>query len=131
MSSPAPLTEIFVDGFKPPHYSIYFLGRYSTKWRSRVSHYQNTIVSEIWQGIDVEYRADQQGVETIYHVKPGADPTQIQMEYLGLDAPLRVDAQGNLILATSLGDVKEKAPFAFQQESRTQEVVHSSLRLLD
>ncbi|MBL0062761.1 MAG: hypothetical protein IPP40_15085, partial [bacterium] len=94
---------------KLPHYSNYFLSRDSTQWRSRVSHYETIIVPEVWPGIDVEYRADKQGVETIYHVKPGADPTQIQMEYLGLDAPLRVDAQGNLVLATSLGDVKEKA----------------------
>ncbi len=116
---------------KLPHYSNYFLGRDSTKWRSRVSHYENVIVPEVWPGIDVEYRADKQGIETIYHVKPGADPAQIQMEYLGLDAPLRVDAQGNLILSTSLGDVKEKVPFAFQQESRTQKRVDAVFRVID
>jgi|GEM_PF-1496407 len=130
VSSPAPPTKIAIGENKLPHYSNYFLGRDSTKWRSRVSHYQNIIVPEVWPGIDVEYRADKQGVETIYHVKPGADPTQIQMEYLGLDAPLRVDAQGNLILETSLGDVKEKAPFAFQQVTRTQLHVESSYRVV-
>ncbi len=116
---------------KPPHYSNYFLGRDSTKWRSRVGHYENVIVPEVWPGIDIEYRADQQGVETIYHVKPGANPAQIQMEYLGLDAPLRVDAQGNLILSTSLGDVKEKAPFAFQQDARVQKRVDAGFQVID
>jgi len=114
-----------------PHYSNYFLGRDSTKWRSRVGHYQNIIVPEVWPGIDIEYRADKQGVEAVYHVKPGANPTQIQMEYIGLDAPLRVDTQGNLILTTSLGDVKEKAPFAFQQEARMQERVDAEFRVVD
>ncbi len=85
---------------------------------------------EVWPGIDIEYRADKQGVETIYHVKPGTDPAQIQMEYLGLDAPLRVDSQGNLILTTSLGEMKETAPYAFQQESRVQKRIGSSIRLL-
>ncbi len=68
---------------KLPHYSNYFLSSDSTKWRSRVGHFENVIVPEVWPGIDVEYRADKQGVETIYHVQPGADPTQIQMEYIG------------------------------------------------
>ncbi len=131
VSSPAPPTEIAIGENKLPHYSNYFLGRDSTKWRSRVGHYENVIVPEVWPGIDVEYRTDKQGVETIYHVKPGADPTQIQMEYLGLDAPLRVDAQGNLILTTSLGDVKEKAPIAFQQEVRTQKGVDVEFRVID
>jgi len=131
VSSPAPPTEIAIGENKLPHYSNYFLGRDSTKWRSRVSHYQNIIVPEVWPGIDVEYRADKLGVETIYHVKPGADPTQIQMEYLGLDAPLHVDAQGNLILTTSLGEVKEKAPFAFQKEARMQKRVDAGFQVID
>jgi len=131
VSSPAPPTEIAIGTNKFPHYSNYFLGRDSTQWRSRVSHYETIIVPEVWPGIDVEYRADQQGVETIYHVKPGADPTQIQMEYLGLESPLRVDAQGNLILSTSLGDVKEQAPFAFQQEARMQKRVDAGFRVID
>ncbi len=118
-------------GDKLPHYSNYFLGRDSTNWRSRVSHYQSVTVPEVWPGIDIEYRADKQGVETIYHIKPGADPTQIQMEYLGLDAPLQIDSQRNLILATSLGEMKETAPFAFQQEARVQKRVESGYRVLD
>ncbi|MBK6912127.1 MAG: hypothetical protein IPH10_14560 [bacterium] len=114
---------------KLAHYSNYFFGRDSTQWRSRVGHYQNIIVPEVWPGIDVEYRADQLGVEAVYHVKPGADPAQIQMEYLGLDAPLRIDAQGNLVLTTSLGEMKEQAPFAFQPVSRMQQRVESRYRI--
>ncbi len=113
------------------HYSNYFLGRDSTTWRSRVPHYQTVIAEEVWPGINVEYRADTKGVETIYHVQPGADPTQIQIDYIGIDAPLRTDAQGNLILATSLGDVNEKAPYAFQNDGRTQKTVPSRYRILD
>jgi hypothetical protein len=113
-------------GEKLPHYSNYFLGRDSSNWRSRVPHYQTVIAEAVWPGIDVEYRADKQGVETIYHVQPGADPTQIQMEYLGFDAPLIVDAQGNLVLTTSLGEVKEQAPYAYQMDGRVQRRVECS-----
>jgi len=117
-------------GVRLSHYSNYFMSRDSTKWKSRVGHFENVVVPEVWPGIDVEYHADKQGVETIYHVKPGADPTQIQMEYLGLDQPLQIDAHGNLILSTLLGEVKEQAPYSYQQQGRVQQKITSSVRLL-
>ncbi|MCB9357315.1 MAG: hypothetical protein H6505_01985 [Calditrichaeota bacterium] len=43
---------------KLSHYSNYFFGRDSSKWRSRVAHYERVVVPEVWPGIDVEYRAD-------------------------------------------------------------------------
>jgi hypothetical protein len=113
-----------------PHYSNYFMSQDSTKWRSRVGHFENVVVPEVWTGIDVEYRADKLGVETIYHVQPGADPAQIQMDYLGLDQPLRIDANDNLILSTSLGDLKEQAPYSYQQQGRVQQKINSSVSLL-
>jgi hypothetical protein len=104
-------------------YSNYFLGRDSTKWRSRVGHYQKVTAKEVWPGIDVEYLAKPEGVEMVFRVQPGADISKIQVEYEGLDAPLSVDGRGNLVLNTSLGSLTEKAPFAYQIESRRQSEV--------
>ena len=69
-------------------YSNYFLGQDKSKWRGHVGHYSKVIAKEVWPGIDVEYEAKKQGVETFFRVKPGADIDQIQIEYEGLDAPL-------------------------------------------
>lgn len=44
---------------KLPHYSNYFLGSDSTKWRSRVGHYENVIVPEVWPEANIETRTDQ------------------------------------------------------------------------
>jgi hypothetical protein len=88
------------------------------------------IAQDVWPGIDVEYRAQTEGVETLYHVKPGADVNQIVIEYEGLDAPLRTDSQGNLVLKTSLGEVKEKAPFAYQNDGHKQTQVPVRFKLL-
>jgi hypothetical protein len=112
-------------------YSNYFIGRDPCKWRSFVGHYQRVIAQEVWPGIDVEYQAQAEGVETLYHVKPGADVNQIMIEYEGLDAPLRTDSQGNLVLRTSLGDIKEKAPFAYQNNGNKQTQVPIRFKLLD
>ena len=79
-----------------------------------MGNYAKVVAKDVWPGIDVEYRAQAEGVETVYRVKPGADPAQIMIQYEGLDAPLSVDANGSLLLKTSLGKVKEQAPFAYQ-----------------
>ncbi|MDD5088201.1 MAG: hypothetical protein PHI18_05320 [bacterium] len=115
---------------RQPGYSNYFLSADSTQWRSRVPHYGKVIVKEVWPGIDVEYRMPSKGIETVFRVQPGADGSQVVLEYEGLDAPLRVDANGNLILSTSLGEIQEQAPFAFQNHGRVQQAVPVQFRVL-
>jgi hypothetical protein len=95
-------------------YSNYFLGRDSCKWRSFVGHYQTVRMKNVWPGIDVVQQVQPEGVETLYRVQAGANAAQISVQVEGLTAPLRVDGAGNLLLSTSLGEVKEKAPFAYQ-----------------
>jgi hypothetical protein len=101
-------------------YSNYFLGRDSCKWRSFVGHYQTVRMKNVWPGIDVVQKVQPEGVETVYRVQAGANAQQINVQVEGLTAPLRVDGAGNLILSTSLGEVKEKAPFAYQIMDRRQ-----------
>ncbi|MDD5089137.1 MAG: T9SS type A sorting domain-containing protein [bacterium] len=88
------------------------------------------VAKEVWPGIDVEYRLQSKGIETVFRVQPGADWSQVVLEYEGLDAPLRVDANGNLILSTSLGEIQEQAPFAFQNHGRVQKAVPVWFRIL-
>jgi hypothetical protein len=95
-------------------YSNYFLGRDSCKWRSFVGHYQTVRMKDIWPGVDVVQKIQAEGVETLYRVQAGANAQQISVQIEGLTAPLRTDRQGNLILSTSLGEIIEKAPFAYQ-----------------
>ncbi|MFZ5433622.1 MAG: T9SS type A sorting domain-containing protein [Calditrichota bacterium] len=111
-------------------YSNYFTGRDQSQWKSRVPHYGKVIAKEVWPGIDVEYKADPRGVETLFHVKPGADVSQIVVQYYGLDAPLRIDDQGNLVLVTSVGNLYEQTPFAYQIENRRQASIPVRFRLL-
>ena len=112
------------------HYSNYFLGRDSCNWRGHVPHYQRVVMQEVWSGIDVELVAQKEGVETVYLVAPFADPSLIQIGYEGLDAPLSVDADGSLLLQTSLGVVKEKAPWAYQKVERTRTEIGVRFQLL-
>ncbi len=111
-------------------YSNYFKGKDQSQWKSRVPNYGRVIAKEVWPGIDVEYKADPRGVETLFHVKPGADASRIVVQYDGLDAPLRIDSEGNLVLVTSVGNLYEQAPFAYQIENRMQANIPVRYRLL-
>ncbi|HEY3296059.1 MAG TPA: T9SS type A sorting domain-containing protein [bacterium] len=113
-------TPILTGEDKLPSYSNYFLSKDSCKWRSRVGHYRSVTAQDVWPGIDVEYRIAPSGVETVYRLHPGADPSLIQLRYEGQDTPLAVDANGSLLLSTSLGAVTEAAPFAYQNINHTQ-----------
>jgi hypothetical protein len=113
------------------HYSNYFLSRDSCKWRGHVPHYQKVVAKEVWPGIDVEYRASEQGVETVYHVKPYADASQIQLNYEGQDGSITIDANSRLHLQTSLGPVIEETPFAFQIQNHLQSQVPVQFYLLN
>ncbi|RPH94817.1 T9SS C-terminal target domain-containing protein [candidate division KSB1 bacterium] len=97
-----------------PHYSNYFLGSDSCRWRSFVGHYRRVTAKNVWAGVDVEYRIEPEGIESVYHLAAGVDPSVIQVQYDGLTAPIRTDGQGNLVLQTSLGQIREKAPYACQ-----------------
>jgi hypothetical protein len=114
-----------------PHYSNYFLSRDSCRWRGHVPHYSKVIQRDVWPGIDVELRASEHGIETVYHIKPGADPSQIVLDYEGLDEQLFVDANGHLHLNTSVGDLTEQSPFAYQIQNRLQSSVPVQFRLVD
>jgi hypothetical protein len=112
------------------HYSNYFLSRDSCKWRGQVPHYQRVSAKEVWPGIDVEYRASEQGIETVYHVKPFADASQIQLNYEGQNGAIAIDANSRLHLQTSLGPVIEETPFAYQMQSHLQSQVPVQYYLL-
>ncbi|MFZ5432715.1 MAG: hypothetical protein ACOZB3_02975, partial [Calditrichota bacterium] len=111
-------------------YSNYFKGKDQSQWKSRVPNYGTVVAKEVWPGIDVEYKADPRGVETLFHVKPGADVSRIVVQYDGLDAPLRMDSEGNLVLITSVGNLFEQAPFAYQITNRRQASIRVQYRLL-
>jgi hypothetical protein len=111
-------------------YSNYFLGRDSCRWHSHVGHYPKVVAHEVWAGIDVECVVHPAGIESVYHMRLGADVSQLVIRYEGLGAPLRVDAEGNLIVETSVGRLAEKAPWAYQQINGRQVLVPVQYRIL-
>ena len=95
-----------------PWYENYFVGDES-KWASQVKSYKEVLYNDLYDGIDLRFYQYGKYVKYDYIIKPGNDPSQIHLAYRGYDAIEIVD--GNLIITTSLGTIKEMAPVAYQK----------------
>lgn len=68
----------------------------------------------LYPGTDLDvYENARQQLEYTFTLQAGASPAALRLRYEGLD-DLRLDAAGNLLLGTSLGQVTELAPRAWQ-----------------
>lgn len=69
---------------------------------------------EVWPGIDLLYAVTGDRLRSIFVVKPGADPNQIQFAYHGVTA-IRHTKVGQLEVSTPMGSFAEDAPVAYQE----------------
>lgn len=96
--------------------SNYFIGSDPNKWRTDVPNYGRVHYSEVYRGIDLEYYGNNRQLEYDFIVKAGADPRSIRLRYNGVKN-LRVDKEGELILETGLGEMRQKKPVIYQEEN--------------
>lgn len=93
-------------------YYNFFTGNDSTRWASGVYAYEGMIYPNFYAGIDLKVYGQDSHVKYDFIVAPGADASQILSQYTGADG-LTLD-NGNLFVQTSLGDIIERKPYAFQ-----------------
>lgn len=92
----------------------YFVGKDSAKWRTNVPTYGKVRYREVYKGIDLVYYGNQRQLEYDFVVAPGADPEKILLRFEGADA-IKIDAQGNLVLYTANGELRQHKPVVYQE----------------
>src|SRR6056297_3339297 len=90
----------------------YYIGNNPEKWASGVKSYKRVRYNELYNGVDLLAVVDKGNLKYDFIVSPEANPDQIQLEFEGLEGLSIVD--GDLVMTTSIGDVKELKPFAYQ-----------------
>lgn len=94
-------------------YNNYILGNDPSLWRGHVGLYQKVTYEEIYRKTDIQYYfSDEGNMKYDFILHPRANPKEIVLEYTGVDTMFL--SYGNLVLRTSIGDVLESAPYAYQ-----------------
>jgi len=97
---------------KAPHYENYFIGNDSSRWASNVRIYNEVLYSEMYPNIDFKIYERETNMKYDFIVKPGGKTKDISIEYEGAD---RLFVKNdNLYVQTSISDIIENKPFAYQ-----------------
>ena len=117
-----------------PGKSNYFIGNDPAKWRTNVPTYGKVKYESIYPGIDLIYYGGQGRLEYDFVVSPGANPKAIALAVgAGLvpararpqepalspskGSPVRIAADGDLVVQTIGGEVRLRKPVVYQEES--------------
>ena len=95
----------------------YFTGNDPEKWAKHVVSYSAVTAKDIYPGTDIRYYFDASGMRYDFILYPGAVPENIRMKFSGQDY-IDIDADGNLVLGTSLGEIKHGQIFAYQESGK-------------
>ncbi|MEO8100078.1 MAG: SBBP repeat-containing protein [Acidobacteriota bacterium] len=103
---------------KIPGASNYFSGSDPARWRTKISNYAKVKYEGVYPGVDLLYYGNRGSLEYDFVVAPGADPKRIQIQIdstePGPARPLRIDANGSLVVSTGKGEVRFDKPLVYQ-----------------
>lgn len=117
-----------------PSKSHYFLGNDPKKWYTDVPHYAKVQYQDVYPGIDLVYYGNPQQLEYDFVVAPGANPGIIQLAFedgVGQALPLDIDAQGDLVIYTTFGEVRQRKPYIYQEVNGTKQPISGRYMLLE
>lgn len=92
----------------------YFVGSDPAKWRTGIPTFDRVTERAVYPGIDIAYYGVDGQVEYDFLVAPGADPGAIELSFDGAER-ISLDQAGDLVLATTQGTLRVKAPQAYQE----------------
>lgn len=105
-----------VEGSKyQQHYYNYFLGNNPDNWKSGIHPCLNVDYKNVYNNIDLHLSSAESKLKYDFIVTAGADPAQIKLRFEGADA-LAIK-NNKLEISTSIGIVRELAPYAYQYKN--------------
>lgn len=119
-----PVAEHQLDG----HYN-YFLGNDKRRWASHARAYATIVYKHVYPGIDFRVSSIGSNLKYDFIVSPGADPSQIKIEYEGVIGIEKLNDE--LSIGTSIGMLTEQKPYSYQIKARNREAVSSEYQVRD
>jgi hypothetical protein len=91
----------------------YFIGNDPAGWHGAVPTSLAVLYKGLYRHIDLKVYGSEKQIEYDWMVKPGGNPGDIRFTYIGVKGT-RLDAEGNLVVATPFGKLIHKRPTAYQ-----------------
>lgn len=93
-------------------YENYFIGNDPQRWKGGVPVFTNVTYRDLYPGIDLKVYSAETALKYDFIVAPNANPNAIRLHYEG-DVSTRLQ-DGNIIIHTSVADIVELRPYAYQ-----------------
>ncbi|MHB8259885.1 MAG: DUF7948 domain-containing protein [Bacteroidia bacterium] len=94
-------------------YHNYYLGNDAKKWASKVPISEGVMYNELYNGISLKAFSSNNDVRYDFTMNPLADASLIKMKFTGQNNLSIKD--GKLIIGTSVGDIVQNVPYAYQE----------------
>lgn len=101
--------------------SNYFVGLREA-WRTDVPNYAAVQMFDVHEGIALRLHGTDQHLEYDFELAPGADPSQVRVRFEGA-THIEQSPNGDLILHTRDGELRQQRPIAYQQSNKRVEAV--------
>lgn len=102
------------------HYN-YFLGNDSSRWARNALAFASILYQNVYDGIDMRVSSVGSNLKYDFIVAPEADPSQIKIQYQGVDG---IEKSGSdLEIRTAIGSLTETKPYSFQHEGGKEQTV--------
>jgi hypothetical protein len=105
----------------------FFEGDRPEDWRVSQPVYGEILYRSLYPGIDMTYRETGRRIKSEFLLAPGADPSLIRLEY---SATTSIGPAGELLVSGEHIEVREEAPFAYQESDAGRMAIPSRYKLL-
>ncbi len=109
--------------------SNYLTSNNPRQWHTDIPHYAKVQYQGVYPGIDLVYYGNQRQLEYDFIVAPGANPKNIKFQITGAKR-LEIDKQGNLVLHTQSGAIRQHRPVIYQEINGKRREIAGSYVLL-
>ncbi|MEP7340736.1 MAG: SBBP repeat-containing protein, partial [Acidobacteriota bacterium] len=113
-----------------PGKTHYFLGNDPKQWRTDVPTFARVKYETVYQGVDLIFYGKGKQLEYDFVVAPGADPNAIKLSFAGARR-VRLDANGDLILKTKDGEMRQHKPVVYQEVNGVRQQIEANYRLIE
>ncbi len=109
-------------------YYNYLIGNDKSKWASNVHLFSNLRIKNLYEGIDIIYKFNENNIRYDFELAPNADPSQIKIKFTGQDN-IQITPDGNLQLTTTLGEIQQTKLYVFQDNGTSQNKIECKFKI--